>query len=135
MELAYKIAQNLMTEAIEMAILEFKRPICIAVCDEFGFLISFLRMEKAPIRSIEISIGKAYTAARMQMNTEVFYERLQKGHLLPSYFCDDKLTGLPGGSVLRDTSGTIIGAVGVSGLTAEEDQQIANMMASIFLKI
>jgi uncharacterized protein GlcG (DUF336 family) len=41
------------------------------------------------------------------------------------------MTALPGGSVLKNTDGTIVGSVGISGLTSEEDQQIANHLADL----
>jgi uncharacterized protein GlcG (DUF336 family) len=44
--------------------------------------------------------------------------------------CDPLLTGLPGGAVLKDSAGELIGAVGISGLAAEEDQAIADRMAA-----
>ncbi|MEI9987291.1 MAG: heme-binding protein [Aliidongia sp.] len=48
-----------------------------------------------------------------------------------SYFCDDKLTGLPGGSVLKDAAGTVIGAAGISGLAPSEDMAIAKAMVDM----
>lgn len=134
MEMSLQKAQDLVAKALEMAASEFKRPICAAVCDKYGFLLAFGRMDGAPVRSIAISQGKAYTAARMGVNTDAFLERLHRENIPASYFCDQQLTGLPGGSVLKDTDGNIIGAVGISGLKAEEDQVIANMMAEAVKK-
>jgi uncharacterized protein GlcG (DUF336 family) len=45
------------------------------------------------------------------------------------------LTGLPGGAVLRNSAGELIGAAGISGLAVEEDQAIADAMAAITQKI
>ncbi len=59
----------------------------------------------------------------MQTNTSLLLERC-------AYFCDYRLTALPGGSVIKDAAGAIIGAVGVSGLAPNEDQQIANLAAA-----
>jgi uncharacterized protein GlcG (DUF336 family) len=129
MEMDLTIVQGLIAQAIEQARSEFGRPICIAVCDKHGFLLSFARMPGAPIRSIAIAQGKAYTAARMGVNTEAFLERLHRENLQPGYFCDPLLTGLPGGSVLKNRAGEVIGAVGVSGLLTQEDQTITNALA------
>lgn len=134
MEFTHHHAQILTLKAIEKALTEFKKPICIAICDKFGFLLTFTRMENAPVRSIEISISKAYTAARMTINTDQFLATIHKDNLSPSFFCDNKLTALPGGSILKDEMGNIIGAVGVSGLKTNEDQLIANMMAEQLIK-
>ena len=104
---------------------------CVAVCDPPGFLIAFSRMEGAPVRSIQISQGKAYTAVRMGVSTEVFLARIQKEGIEISYFCDPQLTALPGGSVLKDRAGTVVGGIGVSGLTSAEDQVITDRIAEL----
>jgi len=124
------LVQDLISSAIEQARSDFKRPVCIAVCDRYGLLLAFTRMPGAPVRSIAISQGKAYTAARMGVGTDAFLERLHRENLQPGYFCDPLLTGLPGGAVLKNAAGEIIGAAGVSGLLVQEDQVIANMMAA-----
>jgi uncharacterized protein GlcG (DUF336 family) len=129
-----KLAETLVAKAIEMATTEYKRPICVSVVDEFGFLVAFGRMDGAPVRSIEISRGKAYTAARMGVHTEAFLERLHRENIPAIYFCDDKLTALPGGCVLKDASGKMIGGSGISGLAPAEDQAIAHMMADLVAK-
>jgi glc operon protein GlcG len=129
--LTLETARPLVERALERAKLEFKRPICVALCDPLGFLIAFARMEGAPARSIQISQGKAYTAARMGVSTEAFLARLRKEAIEISYFCDPLLTALPGGSVLRDAAGTMVGAIGVSGLISAEDQQITDGIAEL----
>ena len=130
MEISLELVQSLVAKALEKASAEYKRPICVAVCDKYGFPLAFARMPGAPIRSIAISEGKAYTAARMLCNTDAFLERLRRENLPASYFCDDKLTALPGGVVLKNGSGEIVGAAGISGLAPQEDQAIAEMMAA-----
>lgn len=131
MELSLQMAQILISKAIEKATVEFKRPICVAVCDKYGFLIAFGRMDGAPVRSIELSQGKAYTAARMGVDTDAFLERLQRENVPASYFCDPRLTGLPGGTVLSDHNGAVLGGAGISGLKPQEDLAIANMMTAV----
>ena len=119
-------ANDLIRAAIEKAAADYSRPICVAICDPAGFLIAFQRAEGAPLRSIAISQGKAYTAARMQANTDAVLERLRRENIALSYFCDERLTALPGGSVIKNAHGAIIGAVGISGLASSEDQEVAN---------
>ncbi|MDR0576426.1 MAG: heme-binding protein [Candidatus Accumulibacter sp.] len=135
MEMNLSTAQDLMAQAIEQARREFGRSICVAVCDGQGFLLAFARMPGAPIRSIAIAQGKAYTAARMGVNTDAFLERLHRENLQPGYFCDPLLTGLPGGSVLKNRAGETIGAAGISGLSVREDQVIADALAVAAQKI
>ena len=130
MEMTLELVQKLVAQALAQAQSEFKRPVCVAVCDKFGFLLGFARMLGAPIRCVAISQGKAYTAARMGTNTDAFLERLRREDVPASYFCDPLYTALPGGAVLKDSSGAIIGAAGISGLAPTEDQAVANAMAA-----
>ena len=127
--LTLEAARQLLERAMAKATQEFKRPICVAVCDAQGFLLAFARMEGAPVRSIAISQGKAYSAARMGVSTQAILERLKREGIEIGYFCDPLLTALPGGSVIKDKSGTVVGAIGVSGLTSAEDQLITDFLA------
>ncbi len=122
-------ATRLLGRAMDKAKKDFGRPICVAVCDPQGFLVAFARMEGAPLRSIRISQGKAYSAARMGVSTQAILERLKREGIEIGYFCDPLLTALPGGSVLKDESGRTVGAIGVSGLTSAEDQLISDYVA------
>lgn len=134
MEITLAMAESLLAQAVEQSRIEFKRPICIAVTDKYGFLIAFARMDGVPIRTIEIAQGKAYTASRMGSNTDAFLERLRNENVSVAYFCDDKLTALPGGSVIKDNLGIVLGGVGISGLTPPEDQALANALSTALTK-
>ena len=131
MELTLDNARKLIELGKKKASDDFGRPICIAISDDSGTLLSFDRMEGAPVRSINISQQKAYTAIRMGVSTDAFLARLQKEQLEISYFCDSALTALPGGNLLKNKAGKIIGCVGVSGLTLSEDQSITEYVAKL----
>ena len=120
------------TQAMAKATQDYKRPICVAVCDDKGFLMAFARMAGAPVRSVAISQGKANSAARKGVTTEAFLARLHREQIQASYFCDPLITGLPGGSPLKDADGSLVGAIGISGLAAAEDQAITDAMAGAF---
>ncbi|HEY0184921.1 MAG TPA: heme-binding protein [Rhodopila sp.] len=130
MELSLKMAQAMVAHAVEQAMARFGRPVCVAVCDQYGFALAFGRMDGAPMRSIQIAQCKAYTAARMGVDTSTFAARLRKDNVPASSFCDERLTDLPGGSVVRGADG-VIGAVGISGLAPSEDQAISEMLAAM----
>jgi uncharacterized protein GlcG (DUF336 family) len=127
--LTLDVARQLLDRTIARASQDFDRPVCVAVCDRFGFLIAFSRMEGAPVRSILISQQKAYSATRMGMSTDAFLARIKREGLEIGYFCDPLLTALPGGSVLKDGAGAVVGGIGVSGLTSAEDHSITESMA------
>jgi glc operon protein GlcG len=132
-ELSLERAQALAQAAMAKATQDHGRPICVAVCDERGLLLAFARMDGAPARSVRISQGKAYSAARMGVTTEALLARLHREQIEVGYFCDPELTALPGGSPLKNASGRLIGAIGVSGLSSAEDQAITDAMAAALL--
>jgi len=134
-QLTLELAQTLATQAMEKATRDYGRPICVAVCDDKGFLMAFARMAGAPVRSVQISQGKAYSAARMGVSTEALLTRLHREQIEVGYFCDPLLTALPGGSPLKGTDGALAGAIGVSGLTSAEDQTITDAMAAQFAQM
>jgi glc operon protein GlcG len=124
-------ASRLVAKGTSTATADYGRPICIAVTDGQGELIVFARQEGAPARSIAISQGKAYSAARLGVNTDAFLERLHREKMQASDFCDPKITSMPGGAVVKSGAGAVIGGIGVSGLKIEEDQAIATMLAAL----
>lgn len=130
--LTLETARQLIDQAVAHAMKQFKNPVCVSVCDATGLLLAFVRMEGAPVRSVAISQGKAYSAARMGVTTQAVLERLHREGIQIGYFCDPQLTALPGGSPLKDKVGTLCGAIGVSGLTSAEDQQVTDAIAAQF---
>jgi glc operon protein GlcG len=130
-KLSFDVAKNYLDQAMAKARQDFNRPICVAICDPSGFLLAFARMEGAPLRSIQISQSKAYTAVRMGVSTDAFLARLRKENIEIGYFCDPLMTALPGGNLLKDAAGTLLGAVGISGLAASEDQVITEFIAEL----
>lgn len=131
MELDLDIAQAMIAKALDTAKTEFNRSICVSVCDTAGFLIAFSRIEGGHMRSIDICQAKAYTAARMGVDTDALLSRLQREQLSLSYFCDSKMTALPGGVTLKDNEGKVLGGIGVAGLSAEDDAAVARMAAKL----
>ncbi len=117
-------ALTMIDAALEKAKTDYQRPICVSIVDQYGFLLAFFRQEGAPIRSIEISQRKAFTAVRMGVSTEAFLERIRKQNIEASWF-GDGLCALPGGTVLKNGW-----AIGISGLAADQDQAIADHVAA-----
>lgn len=126
------VARQLLDQAMAKALQDFKRPICVSVCDAQGLLLAFARMEGSPVRSVAISQGKAYSAARMGISTQAVLARLKNEGIEIGYFCDPLITALPGGTPLKSKSGALLGAIGVSGLTSAEDQSVTDFVAAQF---
>ncbi|WP_299108682.1 heme-binding protein [uncultured Tenacibaculum sp.] len=103
----------------------------IAVVDAGANLVAFARMDGAWLGSLDISIKKAKTARYFDMNTGVIGELSQPGGSL--YNIEHSNNGLitfPGGVPVKDAEGNVIGAVGVSGSTVENDHTVAEAGAN-----
>jgi len=101
----------------------------IAVVDTNGELVHFARMEGAQIASVPISIGKARTAARFRRESRVFYNQIETGHGYISTL-DPTLIASPGGFPLIE-GGKLIGAVGCSGGTGDQDAAVCKAGADL----
>jgi len=98
----------------------------IAVVDAGANLKAFVRMDGAFLGSIDISIKKAKTARFFNMPTGKLGELAQPGKPLYNIeFSNGGLITFPGGLPLKDKSGNIIGAIGVSGSSVEDDHEVA----------
>ena len=98
----------------------------IAVVDDGGHLLAFARMDGAWLGSIDIAVKKARTARMFDMNTGEIGKLSQPGG--PLYNIEVSNGGLitfPGGIPLQDSNGAVVGAIGVSGSTVENDHAVA----------
>ena len=126
LEQAEQLSKAAKTKATEIGV-----PMNIAIVDEGANLVSFHRMDNAWLGSIDISIRKAKTARFFDMNTGELGKLSQPGG--PLYGIEHSNGGLitfPGGVLLKDTSGRIIGAIGVSGGSVEQDHDVASAGAA-----
>ncbi|APS39538.1 GlcG/HbpS family heme-binding protein [Salegentibacter sp. T436] len=104
----------------------------IAVVDSGANLTAFARMDGAWLGSVDIAIKKAKTARFFDMNTGEIGKLSQPGEALFNIeHSNNGLITFPGGVPLKNKSGEIIGAVGVSGSSVENDHAVANFAAEI----
>jgi glc operon protein GlcG len=100
----------------------------IAVVDNHGELLGFLRVGDVGLPSINIAMNKAYTSARDRGpsgNIGRAVRDPQNGFDI-RYFGDSRFIGWDGGMPIR-VDGRVIGGIGVSGLTGEEDLELAQL--------
>jgi uncharacterized protein GlcG (DUF336 family) len=103
----------------------------IAVVDAGGNLKAFTRMDGAWLGSIDISIKKARTARYFDMATGSLGELSQPGGpLFNIEVSNGGLITFPGGLPLHSAEGTVIGAIGVSGSSVENDHTVASAGAA-----
>ena len=105
---------------------EIGKKMDVAVVDAGGNLKAFARMDGAWLGSIDISIKKARTARFFDMNTgDIGALSQPNGPLYQIEVSNGGLITFPGGVPIKDADGTIIGAIGVSGSTVEDDHTVA----------
>jgi len=101
----------------------------IAVVDTNGEPVLFERMDGAQIASGDISIKKARTAARFRRETRLFFNAFETGHTYIATL-DPTLTASPGGFPLVE-GGKLIGGIGCSGGTGDQDALICKVGADL----
>jgi len=98
----------------------------VAVADRHGELIALWRMDKANLPSVAIASNKAYTAARVRGFSGDLGRKAREDGSDVHYHGDARYVGWDGGAAIL-LGGECLGAIGVSGLSGEEDLEIANI--------
>ncbi len=98
-------------------------PVSIAVCDDGGHLLAFVRLNGANLASARISQAKARTAAMLKRDTALVEDMIRAGRT--AFLSAPDLDGMLEGGVAIMVAGQCVGAVGVSGVKAPEDAQVA----------
>ncbi len=130
MNITQKQAQTVIDAAIKKSE-EIGVKMNIAVVDAGTNLKAFARMDEAWLGSIDIALKKAKTARFFNMNTGEIGKLSQPGgSLFNIEHSNGGLITFPGGVLLKDGKGEIIGAIGVSGSTVEDDHAVASAGAS-----
>jgi len=103
-------------------------PMTVAVLDAGGHLVAFKREDKSGILRYDIAYGKAWGALGMGFGSRTLFERAAN---TPQFFnalyaaSGGRVVTNPGGVLIRDAGGDIIGAVGISGDTSDKDEACA----------
>ena len=103
-------------------------PLTVAVLDAGGHLVAFKREDRSGIMRFDIAFGKAWGALGMGFPSRTLGERAERH---PTFFqtiavvSQGRFVPAPGGVLIRDGGGDIIGAVGVSGDNSDKDEVCA----------
>jgi uncharacterized protein GlcG (DUF336 family) len=103
-------------------------PMTVAVLDAGGHLVAFKREDRSGLLRYDIAYGKAWGALGMGFGSRTLYERAAN---TPQFFnalytaSGGRVVTNPGGVLIRDAEGEIIGAVGISGDTSDKDEECA----------
>jgi len=119
--------------AAEQKAAEIKQPMNIAVVDEGGNLVSHARMDGAWIGSIDISINKAFTSRSFDISTKDLAQYSQSGgQFFGIHVSNHGRVMIFAGGIPLKRAGKVVGAVGVSGGSGEQDQAVAEAGAKAF---
>lgn len=123
LEAAKKIAEAAEAEAVKRG-----ATVVIAIVDDGGHLILLERLDDTQVASVEVGIGKARTAAIFRRPSKVFEDQIRDGRVAALALTG--ATPLQGGVPII-VDGKVIGAIGVSGNTPQEDEDIAIAGAAV----
>ena len=119
--------------AAEQKAAEIGQPMNIAVADAGGNLIAHVRMDNAWLGSIDISIKKAFTSRAFDISTKDLADNAQSGQQFFGIHAsnDGKVMIFAGGIPLKK-DGKVVGAIGVSGGSGEQDHSVAEAGVAAF---
>ncbi len=121
---ADKLIDWILDRALELDL----RPITCCVTNTNAALKAFKAQEETPMMRYELCYGKAYAALALGRSTSLIRERAEDRPLFNDYLIrmsHGKLFPEKGGMLIRDDEGTIVGAVAVTGATADQDEELA----------
>lgn len=97
-------------------------PVCIAIVDYHGDLVYFERLDNTQLGSVTVAMDKARTAAKFKRSTKVFDDAVAGGRNVLLRLGD--ASPIQGGLPIA-VDGKFVGAIGVSGMTSQQDEQVA----------
>jgi len=103
-------------------------PLAVAVLDSRGCMKAFAAQDGTSLKRGEIAHGKAYGALSLGMGSRAIFKRAQEQPYFISAvnaLVQGALVPVPGGVLILDTSGSLLGAVGISGDTSDNDEACA----------
>lgn len=118
---------------VEAVAKELGTPIVVAIANEWGLPIAVHFMDGALPASYDIAVNKAYTSATVRLSTEVLKELSRDGGELFGIMNtnNNKIVPFPGGFPL-EVNGKVVGAIGISGGTADYDNKLAYIGREIY---
>jgi glc operon protein GlcG len=132
--IGFAAAQRIVDAAVKKAD-SLGLTVCVAVADRAGHLLAYARMDGAPLLSEQIAQDKAYTVAAFGRPTHEWFDLIKDDPaLLHGIVKTDRLVVFGGGApviVDNEVGNEIVGAVGISGGSAEQDRAIAEDAAAV----
>lgn len=126
--LSLEQTRQAMNAMLDKATREPDRPLAIAIVDDQGKLLSYAKMDNCRATPQRMAVSKAYTSALSGQNSLDYAERLKGQGRSVADMGDPALVAVQGAvAVLHPGTGAVLGAIGVSGLSAQEDEDLAKL--------
>ncbi|MGY5452246.1 GlcG/HbpS family heme-binding protein [Agarivorans sp. MS3-6] len=123
MDISFDHASTLIQQALSLASQQ-QVNIAVAVVDAHGELVSFARMDGVAFHAAVLAQNKAYTSARDRQPTANLAAWAQDTGKDLGYWSDPRFTGIAGGVPIY-LQGQVVGAIGVSGMSEQDDAALA----------
>jgi len=126
--LKLKVAQKIVSVALTEAARRSLKPLCVAVLDSRGALVAFAGQDGVSLRRADIAQGKANAALALGVGSRGIEKMArERGHFITAvtHAVGGSMVPVPGGVLIRDRKGEVIGVVGVSGDTSDNDEAVA----------
>lgn len=123
--LAFETAEAIAGGVLAVAREHGTLPMCVAVLDSGGHLVSFKRDDGCGVMRADIAFGKAYGSLGMGMSGRTIRDALGDRPVFQNALAaasQGRFVPVPGGVLILDDGGTVVGAVGVSGDSSECDE-------------
>jgi uncharacterized protein GlcG (DUF336 family) len=127
-DLKLRAAQKILSAALKAAREASLNPLAIAVFDARGALRAFAAEDGTSLRRADVAFGKAQGALAMGLGSRALYNRAAEQPAFiaaVTHAVGGLLVPVPGGVLIRDQKGALVGAVGVSGDTSDKDEVVA----------
>jgi uncharacterized protein GlcG (DUF336 family) len=127
-ELKLDVARKILDAALAKAAELKLNPLAVTVLDARGATKAFAAQDGTSLLRGEIAHGKAYGALSLGMGSRAIFKRATEQAFFVSAIntmAKGALVPVPGGVLIRDTGGAVIGAVGISGDTSDNDEACA----------
>ncbi len=118
-------AQKIVATALATARARTFKPLAVAVLDARGALRAFAAVDGTSLKRAEVAIGKAHGALAMGIGSRALAKMAtERPHFVAAvtHAVGGSLIPVPGGVLIKDAAGTLVGAVGISGDTSDNDE-------------
>ncbi|EYR83036.1 MULTISPECIES: GlcG/HbpS family heme-binding protein [unclassified Shinella] len=124
-ELTLAVANSIIAAALEAGAQAGLKPLTVAVLDAGGHLKAFQKQDGASMLRYEIAFGKAYGSLAVGMGSRWLDKNAkERPHFIEGLTAvsGGKIVAVPGGVLIRDAAGALLGAVGITGDTSDNDE-------------